>query len=57
MLLPLICLEAKLQTRALEMAKIKQQHVDNLENCEIAMMYGWAKCQAKIPAPRHLLNI
>lgn len=50
-------LEAKLQTRALEMAKIKQRHVDSLENCAKAMMYGWAKRQAKIPTPRDLLNI
>lgn len=33
-------LEAKLLTKAFEMTKIKQQHVDDLEKCAKAMMYG-----------------
>ena len=42
-------LEAALQTRANELTNIKQRHGDNLLACATAMMYNWAKHQAKIP--------
>ena len=50
-------LETALQTRALEMTKIKQRHGDNLNACAKAMMYNWAKRQSKIPSHGELTNV
>ena len=50
-------MEAALQTRSLEMMKIKQRHGDNLNACAKAVMYKWAKRQAKVPSHRELMNV
>ena len=50
-------LETALQTRAVEIMKIKQRHAGDRESCAKAMMYNWVRRQAKIPSVCDLLSV